>query len=393
MGVGTATWGKDKDGHPVGDSLDDFVSDLEPDMMTHHINDPLNLAGTTDRNAHDRLKKATTRLLYDLKRFKNTGEPNVVYTMAREKHARSPGGNTCRIQHSFLYSDGFGREVQSKIQAEPAPGTNELRWVGSGSKVYNNKGKPVREFEPFFSTTHHFGTEQHGVSPILFYDPLERVVCTVHPNHTYEKVVFDPWKQETWDTNDTIHPTFRYDPRNQHDYADHRFDPVNDPDVGQYFILLAREEFWPTWYFQRMDEREALKKWPENDEHGNQLLEKIRKRNQEIRQAEKSAAQKASCHAATPSITHLDCLGRVFLTIADNGIDIHGNNKFITNSVKLDIEGNDRWIIDPRQLRAFEHTFDLAGRKLIVNSKDAGETINLPDIMGKIPWYLWEEPV
>ena len=34
---------------------------------------------------------------------------------------------------------------------------------------------------------------QAGVSPILCYDPPGRVVATIYPNHTYQKVVFDPW--------------------------------------------------------------------------------------------------------------------------------------------------------------------------------------------------------
>ena len=29
-------------------------------------------------------------------------------------------------------------------------------------------------------------------------------VATLHPNHTWEKVVFDPWRQQTWDVNDTV---------------------------------------------------------------------------------------------------------------------------------------------------------------------------------------------
>ena len=37
MVVGTATWGDDIDGDKVGDSLDDFVSDLETDVITNHI--------------------------------------------------------------------------------------------------------------------------------------------------------------------------------------------------------------------------------------------------------------------------------------------------------------------------------------------------------------------
>ena len=132
-----------------------------------------------------------------------------------------------KIQHSFSYSDGFGREIQKKIQAEPGPvpqrdangkiivgadGQPEMtpndispRWVGSGWTVFNNKGKPVRQYEPFFTDTHRFEFDVRiGVSPVLFYDPVERVVATLHPNHTWEKVVFDPWRQETWDVNDTV---------------------------------------------------------------------------------------------------------------------------------------------------------------------------------------------
>ena len=30
------------------------------------------------------------------------------------------------------------------------------RWIGTGWTVYNNKGKPVRQFEPFFTDTHRF---------------------------------------------------------------------------------------------------------------------------------------------------------------------------------------------------------------------------------------------
>ena len=67
---------------------------------------------------------------------------------------------------------------------------------------------------------------QRGVSPILFYDPVERVVATLHPNHTYEKVVFDPWRQETWDVNDTV-----------------TLNPAADPDVGDLFGRLNPSEY------------------------------------------------------------------------------------------------------------------------------------------------------
>jgi hypothetical protein len=81
-----------------------------------------------------------------------------VYTLARETHdADLDPGQLTKIQHSFSYSDGFGREIQMKIQAEPGDVDDvhtDPRWVGSGWTIFNNKGKPVRKYEPFFDGTH-----------------------------------------------------------------------------------------------------------------------------------------------------------------------------------------------------------------------------------------------
>src|ERR1700680_5138652 len=87
-------------------------------------------------------------------------------------------GQQTKIQHAFSYSDGFGREIQKKSQAEPGPvpqrdpatgllivvnglpkmTPNDVnpRWVGSGWMFFNNKGKPVRKYEPFFTDTQAF---------------------------------------------------------------------------------------------------------------------------------------------------------------------------------------------------------------------------------------------
>ena len=117
------------------------------------------------------------------------------------------------------------------------------RWVGSGWTIFNNKGKPVRQYEPFFSATHRFefGVTV-GVSPVLFYDPVERVVATLHPNHTWEKVVFDPWQQNTWDVNDTWRCN-RTDRR-----------PATDPDVGGFFAAYFKTQprYLATWHAQRI---------------------------------------------------------------------------------------------------------------------------------------------
>jgi hypothetical protein len=203
MLAGTALLGKAL-GPIEGDSFDQFVTDLTPSQTKEFFDadDPYALAS-------EHLGTATTRILYDLTRV-----PMCAASLARETHVSDlTPGERSRLELHFVYSDGFGRIAQSKIQAEPgqlntddpaSPVANP-RWVGSGVKIYNNKGKPVREYEPFFSPTPHFGIEKWGVSNTLFYDPVLRVVATLHPNHTYDKVVFDPWKQITFDVN----PDFR----------------------------------------------------------------------------------------------------------------------------------------------------------------------------------------
>jgi len=56
------------------------------------------------------------------------------------------------------------RPGRERLAVRPALG-------GSGGRFITNKGKPVRQYEPFFSATPKFGIERWGVSNVLFYDP------------------------------------------------------------------------------------------------------------------------------------------------------------------------------------------------------------------------------
>lgn len=337
--VGTAVQSKNGD----GDTLQVFVTDLSDRQMQEYLGNPLTYGAAL-------LAQATSRMIYDLWSYKRGEDrlpgsihPPVVATLSREIHDSAlKGGETSPIQHSFLYSDGFGRTVQTKVQAEPESATpNVLRWVGTGTIIYNNKGKPVKQYEPFFSNTHAYGIEQHGVSPTLFYDPLERTVCTLHPNHTYEKVVFDPWQQATWDVNDTVILA----------------DPKDDLHVGEFFRRLPDIDYLPTWYEGRK---------------GGQLGA-----------AEQSAATKVVAHANTPAIAHLDTLGRTTLTIADNGAE--GQYK---TSVELDIEGKQLAVIDARDRIVMQYAYDIAGNVLWQISMEAGTRWMLNNVAGK-PMYGW----
>ncbi|MCK5228916.1 MAG: hypothetical protein KAR13_01540, partial [Desulfobulbaceae bacterium] len=255
-------------------------------------------------------------------------------------------------------------EIQTKVQAEPGDANKidsdgylvtehaKSRWVGTGRKIYNNKGKPVKQYEPYFSHTPSYEDEaalvQWGVTPILFYDPLERVICTIHPNHTYEKVVFDPWYQETWDVNDTV-----------------LLLPQEDEHVKGYAgtYILNQENGFKTWYDQRIEDRD-------NPPNINRAT------------PEQRAALLTITHSRTPGRAYLDSLGRPFLTVADNGEDQAGIRQLFETRVRLDIEGNDLEITDPRSIKAFTHRFDIGGRKIFVNSVDAGRSALLTDVAG-----------
>jgi RHS repeat-associated protein len=351
----------------LGDSLDGFEPDLDDSIVAEHLTNPL-------INPEEILGNATARFLYD---FYRDGRPNVVYSMARETHQSDLNSQEkTNIQHVFAYSDGMGQSLQSKIQAEPGEvdGVSvENRWVGSGTTIFNNKGKAIRKYEPFFDDTHFFHQKETGVSLTLFYDPLERPVATLHPNHTYEKVVFDSWRAQRWDLNDNIHPLQRYHPQTPDVLPNHAFNPIDDPNAGEFFRQLPESDFLPTWYDTRMDPIKALSQWPGNDAES-----------ATIRASEKKAAQKAAKHASTPEVSHLDSLGRTFLTVTDNGDTADGTPREQQTHIELDIQSNLLLITDALQRKALISRFDMLGTAAHTTSIDAGELWTFKDCAGKI---------
>ncbi|TMQ13274.1 MAG: toxin [Deltaproteobacteria bacterium] len=275
----------------------------------------------------DTLADPTTRLEYDLFAWRNTGHPAFVHTLARERH----GAGNPRWQESYCYSDGSGREVMTKVQAEPGPvpvldadghlvrnpdGTPQTqfaasRWVGTGRTVFDNKANPVKKYEPFFSGTFAYEDERElvewGVTAVRRYDPIGRLVRTDFPDGSNARVVFDAWTQETWDQNDTV--------------------------AG-------------TPWLARMQAGSA---------------------------ADQRAATLALAHAGTPPVRKLDALGRMFLTIADNGAA-----GLLQTRTAFDLEGNPRAVTDARGI----------GRPLRMVSADAGESRELPDVANK-PALEW----
>lgn len=367
--VGTAVRGKAGE----GDSLAGFEPDLPDAAIQAVMADPLAAPAAT-------LGSATSRMVVDLFAYFRTRHlpaPDApsVCTFARETHDSDlpPGQAATRCFVVLAYSDGFGREAQHKARAEDGPvagvpGVSSPRWVASGWTIYNNKNKPVRKYDPFFSTTHRFEFRLAGTSSVLFYDPAERLVGTLHPDNTFEKTAFDAWRQETWDANDTVLIA----------------DPRADADVGGFFRRLFAPGAFQSWHGRRIGGTFGV--------------------TPEERAASQDAAQKAAAHAATPTVSHFDTLGRACLSVTDNGV-VGGMAQRYPTRTALDTESKPLSVFDPRGRRVVEHClretppgggtfryvagYDLAGNTLYQVGMDSGERRALGSAVGT-PLRAWD---
>ena len=74
--------------------------------------------------------------------------------IVRETHvSQLAPGEQSPLQAAFEYSDGMGSVLVKKVQAEPEAPGRPLRWVANGKTILNNKGKPVKQYEPYFSAS------------------------------------------------------------------------------------------------------------------------------------------------------------------------------------------------------------------------------------------------
>jgi hypothetical protein len=232
--------------------------------------------------------------------------------------------------------------IQVKTRTKSGPVTKdgpdvEDRWVGSGWTIFNNKGKPVKQFEPFFDTTAEFQSNMMvGFSPTLLYDPLDRAVALIRPDHAVEKTVYHPWYQKVFDANDCVLLS----------------DPRKDIDVGHLFASVPQGEFLPSWYDAR--------------------------HNSDMGQLEQNAADKTVAHNDTPKVSHFDSMGRPFQVITDTG------DEKITVTMDLDMLGNNRIVRDALSRKVGTLDFDMSQRQIRSGTIDSGTSWEFLDGDGQI---------
>lgn len=319
---------------------------------------PLGLPSTTavmgkrGENVGDTPEEPGSQLLYDFLAFAERGEPISVRTIRRVHHASETDIASPVRDEKFEtveYSDGFGRLLQTRTQAEEltfgdplfgdaglaadrslpageAAGRQRVAAdaplvVVSGWQVYDNKGRVVEKYEPFFSNGFGYAPQTEvrtGQKVTTFYDPRGQVVRTVDPDGSERRVVF-----------------------------------------GVPFELADPEQFTPTpWEAYTYDA---------NDNAGRT-------------HPEASAGYRN--HWNTPASIVVDALGRAVSGTARNGDD-PAADWFVTRST-YDIRGNLLTVIDALGRVAFRNVYDFAGRPLRTESIDAGVRRTILDANGNV---------
>jgi RHS repeat-associated protein len=310
--------------------------------------------GKEGETAGDTLDVPGVRLEYDFFAFVNRQQPAFVRSFVRERHITEidvPLPERDQTIESVQYSDGFGRLLQTRTQAEdvlfgdPNFGGNvlsadqsivtgdavgrrrasgaPLNVIVSGSQFYDNKGRVVEKYEPYFSVGLDYtppSDAQFGQKATMFYDPRGQVIRTLNPDGSEQRVIY-----------------------------------------GIPADLRNPEQFAPTpWeaYTYDANDLAPLCKGPD----GASL-----------------AGTAPATHHFTPSSIVIDALGRTIEAIARNGSDIA--DRFHTRYT-YDICGNALTVTDASNRGAFRYTYDLANRPWRNESIDAGLRQMALDVVG-----------
>lgn len=317
------------------------------DLSTLDIYDPADISAqdnffttSPENNADALLKNATWRCMYKLDTM-----PVAVGMIARQHSVHNPvivtGQGTDRVIR-ISYSDGMGRLLMHKGQCEPVAENNNKSWVGTGRTIYNNKGSVVMQFEPYFSDTHLCDSAVQaanlGVSPKMYYDPLNRLFKTELPDGSFAKTDWTAWQVTHFDNNDTV------------------------KDSSWYTAIQALPSSGST-----PDETDDI-------------------------QARKDAATKAAAHYNTPEISHTDTLARHFYSI-----QMDSTTHQLHSYANLDIMGSNLSVVDSKRITAnpdndpftLQYRYNLVKQICYQKSIDSGEGFVLTDVAGQA-LYAWD---
>ena len=266
------------------------------------------------------------------------------------------------------YSDGFGRLIQTRTQGErvrfgdaifgggdtvlsarqsDGPGgivqgldnddAENPNVVVSGWQRYDNRGRVIQKFEPFFAVGWAFSPPRDGQAPgqrdlgasvSMFYDPRGQLIRTLNPDGSEQRIVYG---------------------------VPQSLDDPTDPDA----IVSTPWEVYT---------------YDANDNAG---------------RTHAAASERYRHHWNTPTSIEVDALGRTIATVvrnraqpASSAAPLPALDEYRTRS-KYDVQGNLLELSDPLNRVVIAYTYDLARKALKIESLDAGMTSIVFDARGQ----------
>ncbi len=291
--------------------------------------------------------RASTEYEYNYNNFYHDQEPIYVHSRQFVYHDTDnrPPEQLLESLETREYSDGFGRSLQKRLQAadiifgdaifgnqvlereqngqvshttivgQVSSGDN-TNVVVSGWQVFNNKGKVVEKYEPFFSRGWEYTQpleNEKGQKTISDYDALERIVRIINPDGSQQLNIYGA------------------------------------PDD-----IARPEQFIPTPWSNYL--------YDSNDNAG---------RTPTVPGSQNTPA----AHWNTPRSMEVDALGRVINQVERNGMN--PDTDWYCTRTHYDIQGNILEIRDALQRPAFAYIYDLAKQPLQAKQLDSGVRISI----------------
>lgn len=131
-----------------------------------------------------------------------------------------------QLRQQILFSDGFGRELQTAVRHEngiawqrtpegalvvtngiPTEASSNNRWAVSGRSEYDNKGQIIRSYQPYFLNDWRYVSDDSARLDMYadshYYDPLDREYKVITAKGYLRQIQYFPWFIIKEDENDT----------------------------------------------------------------------------------------------------------------------------------------------------------------------------------------------
>lgn len=139
-----------------------------------------------------------------------------------------------QVRQQVVFSDGFGRILQTSIRYAdgeawqrtedgrlltgsdntPQVTLTSFRWAVSGKTEFDNKGQPVRTYQPYFLDSWKYVSDASSRPNLYadthYYDPTGREWQVITPKGWLRRTYYTPWFVISEDENDTLSESGRF---------------------------------------------------------------------------------------------------------------------------------------------------------------------------------------